>query len=141
MLKSNICTAIICSMSIPWASPLREAAPSFINRSAFSLAFANPPERAVSKSSNVNGVKSPQSLNYRSASYEEDIYTDRLWHSALVADSIRLELLQPDEPVSCTTSKDNASNEGLIETAKAFIPVAIEIGAVAALAAAANPLN
>lgn len=68
----------------------------------------------------------------------QDMYTDRLWHSALMADSIRLELQQPVEFAKESTSN---SNEGLIETAKAFIPVAIEIGAVAALAATVNPLN
>lgn len=87
-------------------------------------------------SKSVHRSSAPVALNYREeGTLTQDMYTDRLWQSALVADSIRLELQQPlhDELMSTTSSKN--SDDGLIETAKAFLPVAIEIGAVAALAA------
>ena len=141
MLKSNI-RSVVCPMAFILsvsASPLREAAPSFINRKHTGVAFTNPPMQSLSTFT-VDRTKHPVSLKYRSSSFEEtqaSMYTDRLWQSALVADSIRHEL-QPIHNELASKSKD--SNEGLIETAKAFIPVAIEIGAVAALAANV-PLN
>eukprot|EP01082_Thalassiosira_pseudonana_P006659 g5944.t1 g5944 contig20:477056-477607(+) len=102
--------------------------------------------------------QSSTSLNFRSA-YDED-YTDSLWQSALrpeqavqqvsisrdsktvtlIADpSVPLELRPLQMPVVATASKD--SSDGLIETAKAFIPVVIEVGFVAAVAANTNLLN
>lgn len=125
------------------ALPLREAAPSFVNgKHSFGLAYASPPRRQTAVDS-TKSQPSPVALNYRSTSYGDDIttqemYTDRLWQSALVADSIDLELQAVHESLS---AKSKDSTEGLIETAKAFIPVAIEMAAVAALAAQVNPLN
>jgi hypothetical protein len=107
--------------------------------SSLGVAFANPSQLSSAKS--IDLPKTPVALNYRSSSYDEglaqDLYTDRLWQSALVADSIRLEL----QPVHGeTTSKSKDHGDGLIETAKAFLPVAIEIGAVCAIAATVNPI-
>ncbi|KAL3795873.1 hypothetical protein HJC23_002144 [Cyclotella cryptica] len=86
--------------------------------------------------------RSQMALNYRNTPYDDDVkaqemYTDRLWQSALVADSLHLEL----KPVQDTLSrKHRESSEELIETAKAFIPVVIEIGVVAAVASTV-PIN
>lgn len=82
-------------------------------------------------------------LNYRNTSYDDDIkshelYTDRLWQSALVADSLHLELKPVHDSVS---SRYRQSSAEFIETAKAFIPVVIEISVVAAVASTVSPIN
>ena len=70
-------------------------------------------------------------------------YTDSLWHAALSTSSIRHDtpyvsasssLLTTPKQIIKPVSK-GGSNGGLVETAKAFIPVAVEIGVVAAAAA------
>ena len=121
-----------CILFSEAASSLRESAQSFVSRSQ-RLAFARPSERTWVDSQYT--PKNRIALNYRSLDegMTHDVYTDRLWQTALVADSIRAEL-QPDHEFD-RNSEDSNNNEELIETAKAFIPVAIEIGAVAALAA------
>eukprot|EP00956_Cyclotella_meneghiniana_P019168 scaffold32603_cov68-Cyclotella_meneghiniana.AAC.10 len=121
-----------CILFSEAASSLRESAQSFVSRSQ-RLAFVRPSERTWVDSQYT--PKNRIALNYRSLDegMTHDVYTDRLWQTALVADSIRVEL-QPDHEFD-RNSEDSNNNEELIETAKAFIPVAIEIGAVAALAA------
>ena len=115
------------------ASSLRESAPSLV-RGSQRLAFTSPSGRI-----RVDSQYTPRAriaLNYRSLDegMTQDVYTDRLWQTALVADSIRVEL-QPDHLEFDKNPEFSSKNEELIETAKAFIPVAIEIGAVATLAA------
>ena len=61
-------------------------------------------------------------------------YTDSLWQAALSED------LQQEQD-SSKTSKQKTSKDGLMETAKAFIPVAVEFGIVAATAANVHYLN
>lgn len=96
-----------------------------------------------------------------SSSKESSSYTDSLWQAALRPnqdlrqvnishDSGTMTLLHGDStaplelrPISSkatpkTPAKHHSSADGLIETAKAFIPVAVEIGVVVA---AANYLN
>ena len=82
-------------------------------------------------------------LNYRNTSYDDDInshemHTDRLWQSALVADSLHLELKPVHDAVS---SRYRQSSDELMAVAKAFIPVVIEIGVVAAVASTVSPIN
>ena len=104
-----------------------ETSSAFINhKRSFQSSYLNPSVPST-PSTPSQVVDRATALNYR----EEDI-TDRYWHSALVADSIRLEL-QPSHDERVTMTSKNS--EDLFETAKAFLPVAIEIGAVAALAA------
>jgi len=129
-MRSAVCSIVLLSVM---ASSLRETAQTFIS-TRHRLAFVNQYNRVSTKAVR----QSPMSLNYRVSNDDltQEMYTDRLWQSALVADSVRVEL-QPVHDELASKSKD--SSDGLIETAKAFIPVAIEIGAVAALAATVTP--
>mmetsp|Transcript_24855 Transcript_24855/g.53622 ORF Transcript_24855/g.53622 Transcript_24855/m.53622 type:complete len:178 (+) Transcript_24855:64-597(+) len=58
--------------------------------------------------------------------------TDSLWEAALRPTQ---EVRQVSIPRDEKSTKHHSSNDGLIETAKAFIPVAMEIGVVAVAAA------
>ncbi|KAL7476907.1 hypothetical protein ACHAW6_002735 [Cyclotella cf. meneghiniana] len=129
------------------ALQLRETQYSLINeRRTSCLAFARPFHKRSASTTFINHKKeqpSPMVLNYRNTSYDDDIkshelYTDRLWQSALVADSLHLELKPVHDAVS---SRYRQSSDEFIETAKAFIPVVIEISVVAAVASTVSPIN
>lgn len=81
---------------------------------------------------------SSTTLNYRAVegdflSDESSSYTDSLWEAALRPSQELRQVSAPLElrPISTPKTKRHR----LIETAKAFIPVAVEIGVVAATAA------
>eukprot|EP00581_Thalassiosira_minuscula_P037632 CAMPEP_0184456264 /NCGR_PEP_ID=MMETSP0740-20130409/26249_1 /TAXON_ID=385413 /ORGANISM="Thalassiosira miniscula, Strain CCMP1093" /LENGTH=195 /DNA_ID=CAMNT_0026828337 /DNA_START=118 /DNA_END=705 /DNA_ORIENTATION=- len=82
--------------------------------------------------------------DYWNMSDDESIgrYTDLLWHEAVSASSpMESETLRRKEdssldrePLAAPKTKGHGSADGLLETAKAFIPVAVEIGVIAATA-------
>jgi len=100
---------------------------------------------------------SSTSLNYRAVddvwdycdvadvSNKSSSCTDSLWEDAVrtSTESETMTLLNEDEssawlvlqPISAPKTKNRHSADGLVEMAKAFIPVAVEIGIVAAAAA------
>lgn len=89
---------------------------------------------------------SPTSLDYLNGDDDvvaQEFYTDKLWATALRPHTKReVDQHANDEktplelrPISVSLKKSKAPNEDLIETAKAFTLVAIEVGVVAAAAA------
>ena len=78
-------------------------------------------------------------------SNESSSCTDSLWEAAVRTsrESGTMTLLHEDDssdslvlwPISAPKTKNRHSADGLVEMAKAFIPVAVEIGVVAAAAA------
>jgi len=89
---------------------------------------------------------SSTSLNYRTPDdFDEKFRTDALWQTAMyeLREDVDMATLleQPNIPEMeiVTEKKPKTADSELIETAKAFIPVAIEIGIVADVASAQRP--
>ena len=100
-----------------------------------------------SSSSAAAAASSSTSLNYRTPGDIEDNFlaADALWHTAMyeVRDDM-LSHLEPEELVDLEAKEEQTSSMAqedseLVETAKAFIPVAIEISLVAAACSAQRP--
>mmetsp|Transcript_21614 Transcript_21614/g.45471 ORF Transcript_21614/g.45471 Transcript_21614/m.45471 type:complete len:127 (+) Transcript_21614:124-504(+) len=98
--------------------------------------------------SKFSGCKrsSPTSLDYLNGDDDvvaQEFYTDKLWATALRPHSKReVDRHDNDEktplelrPISLSLKKSKAPNNDLVETAKAFTLVAIEVSVVAAAAA------
>lgn len=100
-------------------------------------------------SSSAAAASSSTSLNYRTPGDIEDNFlaADALWQTAMYElrdDVDMLSHLEPEELVDLEakeeqTSSTVAEDSELVEAAKAFIPVAIEISLVAAACSAQRP--
>lgn len=132
---------------------------------AIAATFTRPAHAFASLGGRQQNHPSTSFLRYRASEESSSSYTDSLWQVALhptqdvshsflsleatmtlypgsnVSHAYPLEL-RPISSIDSSTADNfmSSSHDGLIETAKAFVPVAIEFGVVAAVAGNAQYL-
>ena len=94
--------------------------------------------RPVNEKVASSASSSSTSLNYRmSNEFEEHYHMDLIWQSAMY--ELRKDINMTTESPSCQgevpelQNVEKTKDSELVETAKAFLPVAIEIGLIAAV--------